>query len=72
MKRLFYNWNSTNDFHMCEPDNRQTVRWIEMKLDKEIGFGPVRIVLGGDPAPPKGTQPPIFGLRPSWPNDWMD
>jgi len=28
-------------------------------------------VLDGDPAPPKGAQPPIFGLRPSWPNDWM-
>jgi len=51
----------------------QIVRWIEMKLDKEIGFGPGRIVLGKDAAPPpKGAQPPIFGLRPSWPNDWMD
>jgi len=35
----------------------QTVRWIEMKLDKEIGFGPGRIVLDGDPAPPKGHNP---------------
>jgi len=43
-----------------------------MKLDKEIGFGPGRIVLDGDPAPPKGAQPPIFDLRQSWPNDWMD
>ena len=28
-----------------------------MKLDKEIGFGPGRIVLGGDAAPPKGHNP---------------
>ena len=32
-----------------------------MKLDKEIGFGPGRIVLDGDPAPPpkgpKGHNP---------------
>ena len=34
-----------------------------MKLVKEIGLGPGRIVLDGDPAPPKGAQPPIFGLR---------
>ena len=33
----------------------QTVGWIKMKLDTEVG-------LDGDPAPPKGAQPPIFGL----------
>jgi len=26
----------------------------------------------GDPAPQKGTQPPIFGPCPLWPNGWMD
>jgi len=26
MKRLFYNWNSTNEFHMCEPDNRWNMK----------------------------------------------
>jgi len=35
----------------------QAVGWIEMKLGMEVGLGPGRIVLGGDPAPPKGTAP---------------
>ena len=38
----------------------QTVGWIKMKLDMEVGFGPGHIVLDGDPAPlPKGAQPPF-------------
>jgi len=36
----------------------QTVRWIKMKLGTEVGLVPGRIVLDGDPAPPKrGTSP---------------
>jgi len=35
----------------------QTVGWIEMKFDKEIGLDPGRITLDGDPAPPKGHNP---------------
>ena len=31
-----------------------------MKLDKEIGFGPGRIVLGGDAAPPPKGHDPRF------------
>jgi len=27
----------------------------------QVGLGPGHIVLGGDPAPPKGHNPPIFG-----------
>ena len=40
----------------------QTVRWIQMKLDLEVGLGPGHVVLDGDPAlpPPKGTAP-IYG-----------
>ena len=41
----------------------QNVGWIKMKLGVEVGLGPGRIVLDGDPAPPpqkKGTQPPNF------------
>jgi len=30
----------------------QTVGWIKMPLGREVGIGPGRIVLGGDPAPP--------------------
>jgi len=32
-----------------------------MPLYTEVGLGPGDIVLHGDPAPPKGAQPPIFG-----------
>jgi len=32
-----------------------------MPLDTNVGLGPGHIVLDGDPAPPKGAQPPIFG-----------
>jgi len=30
----------------------QTVEWIKMPLDVEVGLGPGDIVLDGDPAPP--------------------
>jgi len=49
----------------------QTVGWIKMKLGMELGLGPGHIVLDGDPAPPKGAQPPILGPCPLWPNGWM-
>ena len=39
-----------------------------MPLGMEIGH----IVLDGDPAPPKGAQPPIFGPCLLWPNGWID
>jgi len=40
----------------------QTVGWIKMKLDMEVGFGPRYTVLDGDPALPfqKGHSPPHF------------
>jgi len=40
----------------------QTVGWIKMKLGVQVGLGPGRIVLDGDPAPSlKGEQqPPHF------------
>ena len=50
----------------------QTVGWIKMPLGTEVGLGPGDIVLNGEPAPPKGVQPPIFGPCPLWPNGWMD
>jgi len=38
----------------------QTAGWIKMPLGTEVGLGPGRIVLDGDPAPPKrGTVPRI-------------
>jgi len=51
----------------------QTVEWIKMKLDLEIGLDPGYIVLDGDLAPPpsKGHSPPIFGPCLLWPNGWM-
>ena len=39
----------------------QTAGWIKMPLGTEVGLGPGDIVLDGDPAPPNGAQPPIFG-----------
>jgi len=38
----------------------QTVGWINMKLGMQVGLGPGRIVLDGDPAPrpQKGAEPP--------------
>ena len=41
----------------------QTVGWIKMKLDTEVGLGPGQIVLGEDPArspSPKGHSVPNF------------
>jgi len=47
----------------------QTAGWIKMPLGMEVGLGPGRIVLHGDPAPPsKGEQPPNFGPCLLWPN----
>jgi len=48
----------------------QTAGWITMPLGMVVGLVPGHIVLDGDP-PPKGAQPPIFGPRLLWPNDWM-
>jgi len=31
-----------------------------MPLGAKVGLGPGHIVSDGDPAPPKGAQPPIF------------
>jgi len=42
--------------------------WTKVPLGTEVGLGPDYIVLDGDPAPPKGAQPPIFGLYLLWPN----
>ena len=50
----------------------QMVGWIKMKLGMEVGLSPGHIVLDGDPALPKGAQPPIFGPCLLWPNGWMD
>jgi len=51
----------------------QTVRWIKIKLGKEVGLGPGHIVSDGDPASvPKGAQPPqIFCSCLFWRNGWM-
>jgi len=38
----------------------------------EVGLGSGHSVLDGDPASPKGAQPPIFGPCLLWPNGWMD
>jgi len=39
----------------------QTAGWIRIRLGTEVGLGPGRIVLVGNPAPPtKKAQPPIF------------
>jgi len=39
-----------------------------MPLGTEVGLGLGDIVLDGDPAPPNGAQPPIFGPYLLWPN----
>jgi len=49
----------------------QTVGRIKMKLGTQVGLAPGHIVLDGDPAPPIGAQPPIFGPCLLWPNGWM-
>jgi len=60
--QLTFRQRGTKNFaisaHVC---CSQTPRWIKMPLRKEAAFGPGDIVLDGDPAPPKGAQPPIFG-----------
>ena len=41
----------------------QRARWMKMTLGLQVGLGPDRIVLGGDPAPPppqKGGAAPNF------------
>jgi len=44
----------------------QTAGWIKMPLGTKVGLGPGCIVLHGDPASPKGAQPPNFGRCPLW------
>ena len=43
-----------------------------LPLGMEVDLGPGHIVLDGDPAPPKGVQPPILGPYLLWPHGWMD
>ena len=45
-----------------------------MALGREVGLGPIDIVLDGDPAPlpQKGAESPIFGPCLLWPDGWMD
>ena len=50
----------------------QTVGGIKMPLGTEVSYDPGHILLDGDPASPKGAQPPIFGPCLLWPNGWMD
>ena len=49
----------------------QMARWIKMPPGTEVGLGPGDTVLHGEPAPPKGAQPPIFGPRLLWPSGYM-
>jgi len=48
----------------------QTVGWIKMPLDTEVGLGSGEIVLHGDPAPhtERGTAGPTFGPCLLWQN----
>jgi len=41
----------------------QTVRWIKMPLDKEVGLGPGLIALDGDPTPCKKGAMSIVAKR---------
>jgi len=41
--------------HVCG----QSAGWIKMSLGMEAGLSGGHIVLDGDPAPPKGAQPPF-------------
>ena len=50
----------------------QTLGWIRKPLGMDVGLGPGHTELDGDPAPPKGAQPPIFGPCLLWPNGWMN
>jgi len=50
-------------------------RWMDQDETWHGGPGrlaPGHIVLDGNPAPPKGEQPPIFGPCMLRPNGWMD
>jgi len=52
----------------------QTVGWMKITLGMEVGLGPCRIVLDGDPAHTLGTGTApltIFGPCMLWPKDWM-
>jgi len=46
----------------------KTVGWIKMQLGMVAGLVPSHIVSDGDPAPPKGVQPPTFSPCLLWPN----
>jgi len=41
----------------------QTAGWIKMPLGREIGLGPGKIVLDGNPAPPKKGHSPHFSVH---------
>jgi len=43
-----------------------------MSLGMDVFLGPGHTVLYGDPAPPKGAQPPIIGPCLLWPYGWTD
>jgi len=46
----------------------QTAGWIIILLGTEVGLVSGDIVLDGDPVPPEGVQPPIFGPCLLWMN----
>jgi len=49
----------------------QMVGWIKMPLGKEVGIGPVHIVLHSDPmgsSAPHSSPSPLFGSCLLWPN----
>ena len=48
----------------------QMAGWIKMPLGTEVNLSPGDGVLDGSPL--KGTQPPVLGSCPPWPNGWMD
>jgi len=53
------------------------VLWPNSWMDQDEawrggGPRPSHIMLGGDPAPPEGHRPPIFGPCLLWPSCWMD
>jgi len=45
--------------------------WTKTPLGMEVGLDTGGFVLDGTQLPPKGAQPPIFGLYLLWPNGWM-
>jgi len=50
----------------------QTGGWIKMQLGRGVELDPGDVVLRWGFSSPKGTQPPIFGPCPLWPNGWID